>query len=86
MSCCVWSSRLMVSSSGAGVYLQLLYAAVCVLPLCWVCGVLPPLDALLPWAMQQSLTRLMGGSHMATDLRCAQHMINTIVIVLCLCK
>ena len=54
----------------ADVYLELLYAAVCVLPLCWMCGVLPPLDALQPWAMEQILTRLMGGSHMATDVRC----------------
>lgn len=50
---------------------QLLYAVVCVLPLCWTLGVLPSLDSLLPWLMEQTLTRVMGGSHMATDVRCA---------------
>ena len=48
---------------------QLLYTAVCFLPLGWVVGCLPPLDSLLPWAMETLLTRLMGGSQMATDLR-----------------
>lgn len=50
---------------------QLLYAVVCVLPLCWTLGFLPPLDSLLPWLMEQTLTRLMGGSHVATDVRSA---------------
>ena len=51
------------------VYLQLLYAALCLLPLGWVLGVLAPLDALLPWMMEQILVHLMGGSPLATDFR-----------------
>ena len=55
--------------STVDVAVQLLYVAVCLLPLGWVVGCLPPLDSLLPWAMEQLLTRLMGGSPMSTDLR-----------------
>ena len=54
---------------GVDVFVGLLYAAVCLLPLAWLLGCLPPLDALLPWATEQALTHIMGGSHMATDLR-----------------
>lgn len=51
------------------VYLQLLYAVLCLLPLGWLLGVLAPLDALLPWLMEQTLVHLIGGSPLATDLR-----------------
>lgn len=53
----------------SSVYFQLLYACLCLLPLGWVVGVLPPLDALIPWILEQMLVRLLGGSPMATDLR-----------------
>ena len=52
-------------------YLQLLYVSLCLLPLGWLVGFLPPLDALIPWIMEQGLTRIMGGSPMAADLRYA---------------
>ena len=51
------------------VYLQLLYAVLCLLPLGWLLGLLAPLDALLPWLMEQTLVHLIGGSPLATDLR-----------------
>lgn len=71
MCLCVCSlCRLTVCENVGDVYIQFLYVIVCViLPLCTLVGCLPPLDALLPWAMEQALTRLMGGSPMATDLR-----------------
>lgn len=53
----------------SAVYFQLLYACLCLLPLGWVFGVLPPLDALFPWVFEQALVRLLGGSQMATDFR-----------------
>ena len=62
--------RLFVSPPSVVLYLQLLYASLCLLPLGWLVGFLPPLDVLIPWIMEQGLTRLMGGSPMATDLRC----------------
>ena len=55
--------------SDSSLYLRLIYTALCLLPLSWLLGVLPPLDALLPWLMEQALTKIMGGSAMATDLR-----------------
>lgn len=53
-------------------YLNLVYASLSLLPLGWVLGVLPPLDAFVPWVMEQILTRFLGGSPMATDLRLIQ--------------
>ena len=59
----------MVPTPTVDLYLKLLYVSLCLLPLGWSIGFLPPLDALVPWIMEQVLTRLMGGSPMATDLR-----------------
>ena len=72
--CSIILCRLTVENT-ADVYIQLLYVALCILPLCWTFSVLPPLDALLPWVMEQTLTHLMGGSPMATDFRwkCCTH-------------
>ena len=61
--------RLLVPTPTVDLYLKLLYGSLCLLPLGWLIGFLPPLDALIPWIMEQGLTRLMGGSPMATDLR-----------------
>eukprot|EP00050_Salpingoeca_kvevrii_P017787 m.68246 g.68246 ORF g.68246 m.68246 type:complete len:1133 (+) comp7726_c0_seq2:492-3890(+) len=46
-----------------------IYIAVCLLPLAWALGLLPPLAALVPWALEQFLVRILGGSPAATDLR-----------------
>ncbi len=51
------------------VYLIVLYSLLCVLPLAWTVGVLPPLEALVSWGLEQAHTRLLGGSPAATDLR-----------------
>ncbi len=67
-----------MSTPTVTLYLQLLYVSLCLLPLGWLVGFLPPLDALVPWIMEQGLTRLMGGSPMATDLRYA-----TIILIQC---
>ena len=61
------TSRLLLSQPS--LYLQLLYAALSLFPLGWALGLLPPLDALLPWLAEQVLVRLLGGSPLATDLR-----------------
>lgn len=58
-----------MSTPTVTLYLHLLHVSLCLLPLGWSIGILPPLDALVPWIMEQGLTRLMGGSPMATDLR-----------------
>ena len=50
-------------------YVQLLYAATCALPVGWLLGVLPPLDALVLWLMEQVLVIFMGGSPLPTDAR-----------------
>ena len=50
-------------------YLYGLYTAVCLMPLGWALGLLPPLDALVTWLMEQALIHLMGGSPMASELR-----------------
>lgn len=39
------------------------------LPLLWILGILPPLDALFPWLAEQALVLGLGGSPLATDLR-----------------
>jgi hypothetical protein len=47
-----------------------LYVIFCCLPLLWTLGILPPLDSLLPWAAEKFLVYGLGGSPMASDLRC----------------
>lgn len=39
------------------------------LPLLWIVGILPPLDALFPWLAEQGLVLVLGGSPLATDMR-----------------
>lgn len=39
------------------------------LPLLWIMGILPPLDALFPWLAEQTLVLVLGGSPLATDVR-----------------
>ena len=45
------------------------------LPLLWVFSVLPPLDALLFWIVEQVLIHLMGGSGAASELRYSEFII-----------
>lgn len=48
---------------------QILHVLFLFLPLLWALGVLPPLDALLLWAMEQVLVCGLGGSPMSSNLR-----------------
>ncbi|CAL9686501.1 unnamed protein product [Knipowitschia caucasica] len=48
---------------------QILHVVFIFLPLMWALGMLPPLDALLLWAMEQILVFGLGGSPMSSNLR-----------------
>ncbi|XP_054826723.1 pecanex-like protein 4 [Eublepharis macularius] len=48
---------------------QILHIVFLVLPLLWTLGVLPPLDALFLWGMEQVLEIGLGGSPMSSNLR-----------------
>ncbi|KAM3595359.1 uncharacterized protein V6R79_022366 [Siganus canaliculatus] len=48
---------------------QVLHVLFLFLPLLWALGILPPLDALLLWGMEQSLVFGFGGSPMSSNLR-----------------
>ncbi|XP_038071553.1 pecanex-like protein 4 [Patiria miniata] len=48
---------------------QILHVVFVFLPVLWVIGLLPPVDALLLWLGEQTLVLLFGGSPVASDLR-----------------
>ncbi|XP_053331320.1 pecanex-like protein 4 [Spea bombifrons] len=48
---------------------QVLHVVFLFLPFLWALGVLPPLDALLLWGLEQALEFVLGGSPMSTNLR-----------------
>ncbi|XP_060918444.1 pecanex-like protein 4 [Labrus mixtus] len=48
---------------------QILHVLFLFLPLLWALGILPPLDALLLWGMEQALVFGLGGSPMSSNLR-----------------
>ncbi|XP_053290494.1 LOW QUALITY PROTEIN: pecanex-like protein 4 [Pleuronectes platessa] len=48
---------------------QVLHVLFLFLPLLWALGILPPLDALLLWGMEQALVLGFGGSPMSSNLR-----------------
>lgn len=48
---------------------QVLHVLFFFLPLLWALGILPPLDALLLWGMEQALVFGLGGSSMSSNLR-----------------
>lgn len=48
---------------------QVLHVLFVVLPVLWALGMLSPLDALLLWAMEQTLVHGLGGSAMSTNIR-----------------
>ena len=45
------------------------YVALALLPLLWLLGWLPPIDAFVSWAVEQFLILLLGGSAMASERR-----------------
>uniref|UniRef100_A0A3P8U5P9 Pecanex-like protein n=1 Tax=Amphiprion percula TaxID=161767 RepID=A0A3P8U5P9_AMPPE len=48
---------------------QILHVLFLFLPLLWALGILPPLDALILWGMEQALVFGLGGSPMSSNLR-----------------
>lgn len=48
---------------------QVLHVLFLFLPVLWALGVLPPLDALLLWGMEQVLVFGLGGSPMSSNFR-----------------
>lgn len=48
---------------------QVLHVLFLFLPLLWAFGLLPPLDALLLWGMEQALVFGLGGSPMSSNIR-----------------
>ena len=50
-------------------YLIIIYCVMSSLPILWIFGILPPIDALVFWTMEQSILHIMGGSSMASESR-----------------
>lgn len=48
---------------------QVLHVLFLFLPLLWAFGLLPPLDALFLWGMEQALVFGLGGSPMSSNIR-----------------
>ncbi|KAG8449384.1 hypothetical protein GDO86_016146 [Hymenochirus boettgeri] len=48
---------------------QVLHVVFLFLPFLWALGILPPLDALVLWTMEQALEFILGGSPMCSNLR-----------------
>ncbi|KAK6181580.1 hypothetical protein SNE40_009406 [Patella caerulea] len=48
---------------------QILHVVFVCLPVLWICGVLPPVDCLFLWLLEQVHIFLLGGSPMASDAR-----------------
>lgn len=73
-------NRLTDVSSG---YLIIPYVLLSLLPILWTVGILPPLDALLFWIMEQCVIHLMGGSPAPSEIRCSIH-VHMYIHVLCI--
>ncbi|CAH1261827.1 PCNX4 [Branchiostoma lanceolatum] len=58
-------ARFYITFSGVN---QVLHVVFIFLPLFWVLGLLPPLDALFPWLAEQVLVLALGGSPAAGDI------------------
>ena len=50
-------------------FLIIPYVIYSLLPLLWTTSLLPPLDALIFWIIEQTVIHLMGGSATASELR-----------------
>uniref|UniRef100_T1JFN4 Pecanex-like protein n=1 Tax=Strigamia maritima TaxID=126957 RepID=T1JFN4_STRMM len=65
-------SHLILSGSQVWCWVKVdwcLHVVFAFLPLLWLMGILPPLDALFPWFGEQLLVYVFGGTAMASDLR-----------------
>ena len=54
---------------------QVMCIVFALLPILWVIGILPPIDAILLWVMEQVHVLLLGGSPMASGTRYHVHTI-----------
>ncbi|KAF7710771.1 hypothetical protein HF521_009643 [Silurus meridionalis] len=59
---------------------QVMHVLFMVLPVLWALGMLPPLDALVLWIMEQSLIHTLGGSAMATNHRLVLMFLSSVCI------
>ncbi|XP_063959020.1 pecanex-like protein 4 [Lytechinus pictus] len=59
---------------------QILHVVFIFLPVLWCLGILPPIDALVLWLMEQTLVHFLGGSPMAGDLRCCLMFVISVII------
>lgn len=55
--------------SSPSLYIDVIYALLCLLPLLWIGAILPPIDSLILWCMEQCLVHIMGGTPLASELR-----------------
>nr|XP_055026093.1 pecanex-like protein 4 [Misgurnus anguillicaudatus]XP_055026094.1 pecanex-like protein 4 [Misgurnus anguillicaudatus] len=62
---------------------QVLHALFVALPVLWALGMLSPLDALLLWAMEQTLVHGLGGSAMSTNIRLLVMFLSSVCVVIC---
>uniref|UniRef100_A0A672PTM6 Pecanex-like protein n=1 Tax=Sinocyclocheilus grahami TaxID=75366 RepID=A0A672PTM6_SINGR len=74
--------------SGSGVVelqvaAQVLHVLFVVLPVLWALGMLSPLDALLLWAMEQTLVHGLGGSAMSTNIRLLVMLLSSVCVAIC---
>lgn len=61
---------------------QALHIVFACLPVLWVLGVLPPLEALLLWGAEQGYIFMLGGSPMASNLRLAVSVVVSVCVFL----
>uniref|UniRef100_A0A8C1U2H9 Pecanex-like protein n=1 Tax=Cyprinus carpio TaxID=7962 RepID=A0A8C1U2H9_CYPCA len=62
---------------------QVLHVLFVVLPVLWALGMLSPLDALLLWAMEQTLVHGLGGSAMSTNIRLLVMFLSSVCVAIC---
>ncbi|XDV50470.1 hypothetical protein PO909_019524 [Leuciscus waleckii] len=79
---------LALSFSGSGVMelqvaAQVLHVLFVALPVLWALGMLSPLDALLLWAMEQTLVHGLGGSAMSTNIRLLVMFLSSVCVAIC---
>lgn len=48
---------------------NILYGLLCLLPLGWSIGLLPPIDSFFFWLSEQTFVHLLGGTPMASESR-----------------
>uniref|UniRef100_A0A8C2F4X7 Pecanex-like protein n=1 Tax=Cyprinus carpio TaxID=7962 RepID=A0A8C2F4X7_CYPCA len=62
---------------------QVLHIMFVALPVLWALGMLSPLDALLLWAMEQTLVHGLGGSAMSTNIRLLVMFLSSLCVAIC---